>query len=207
VFGGGLRVRTSIDLGVQQLAREAIAKWLPDDEGPSAALVAVDPRDGRVLAMYGGRNYAESRFNLAVQGERQPGSAFKPFALAAALAQGISPTTSFVSAPVTISLGDRLWHVENYEGSNLGTIDLETATTRTTPSTPSSRSRPAACRRADGSGSEPYQGLLQTLGGEAVNLLARVPTLANGGADRRRSDAERRARPLGRQEEEHPDSA
>ena len=129
VFGGGMRVRTSIDLGLQRLARGAIAKWLPEDDGPSAALVAIDPRDGRVLAMYGGRNFAESQFNLAVQGERQPGSAFKPFALAAALEQGISPTTSFVSAPVTISLGDRLWHVENYEGSNLGTVDLETATT------------------------------------------------------------------------------
>ncbi len=190
VFGGGLRVRTSIDLGVQQLAREAIAKWLPDDEGPSAALVAVDPRDGRVLAMYGGRNYAESQFNLAVQGERQPGSAFKPFALAAALAQGISPTTSFVSAPVTISLGDRLWHVENYEGSNLGTIDLETATTysdNTVYAQLTELVRPqAVAQMARRLGIQsPLKGYFSvTLGGEAVNPLemARAfATLANGG--------------------------
>jgi penicillin-binding protein 1A len=128
-FGGGLQVRTSIDLNLQEIAREAISKWLPSNTGPSAALVAIDPRDGRVLAMYGGRSFHESQFNLAVQGERQPGSSFKPFALAAALQEGISPSTTFVSKPVTISLDSgKIWHVHNYEGSNLGTIDLESAT-------------------------------------------------------------------------------
>ncbi len=128
VFGGGLRVVTTIDLELQRLAREAIEGWLTGDEGPTAALVAVDPRDGRVLAMVGGENYRKSQFNLAVQGERQPGSSFKPFVLAAALEQGISPTTVFESGPVTISLGDRDWYVRNYEGSNLGPIDLTNAT-------------------------------------------------------------------------------
>ena len=129
VFGGGLHVTTSIDLNLQEIARQTIAKWLPSDSGPSAALVAIDPRDGRVLAMYGGRSFKESQFNLAVQGERQPGSSFKPFALAAALQQGISPATTFVSKPVTISLDSgKVWYVHNYEGSNLGTIDLEQAT-------------------------------------------------------------------------------
>ena len=61
---------------------------LKDPTGPQAALVAIDPRDGAVLAMVGGSNYRESQFNLAVQGERQPGSAFKPFVLAAALERG-----------------------------------------------------------------------------------------------------------------------
>jgi penicillin-binding protein 1A len=129
VFGGGLQVRTSIDLNLQDIAREAIARWLPSDTGPSAALVAIDPRDGRVLAMYGGRSFKESQFNLAVQGERQPGSAFKPFALAAGLQQGISPASTFVSKPVTITLDSgKVWYVHNYEGANLGTIDLESAT-------------------------------------------------------------------------------
>jgi penicillin-binding protein 1A len=127
VFGGGLKVTTSIDLGLQKLARDAIAKWLTG-VGPSAALVAIDPRDGRILAMVGGDNYRESQFNLAVQGERQAGSAFKPFVLATALTQGVSPATTFESKPVTISLGNRNWYVHNYEGSNLGTIDLGTAT-------------------------------------------------------------------------------
>ena len=71
-----------------------------DPDGPPAALVAIDPRDGRVLAMFGGANFRGSQFNLAVQGERQPGSAFKPFVLATALEEGISPASTFVSKPV-----------------------------------------------------------------------------------------------------------
>jgi penicillin-binding protein 1A len=129
VFGGGMRVTTSIDLELQNRARDAVKKWLPDQDDPSAALVAIDPRDGRVLAMYGGSSFRESQFNLAVQGERQSGSAFKPFVLAAALAKGISPQTVFESEPTTINLGDRYWTVANYEGSYLGDIDLTEATT------------------------------------------------------------------------------
>ena len=128
VFGGGMRVATSIDLRLQKIARKAIAKTLTNPDGPQAALVAIDPRNGDVLAMVGGSNYRESQFNLAVQGERQPGSAFKPFVLAAALDEGISPATHFESHPVVIPLGDRLWQVNNYEGEYLGSIDLQSAT-------------------------------------------------------------------------------
>ena len=127
VFGGGLRVKTTIDLNVQRFARRAITKWLTDPNGPSAALVAIDPRDGSVLAMIGGNNYRKSQFNLAVQGERQPGSSFKPFVLATALKDGISPDTDFESGPVEIPLGDRLWSVHNYENEDLGRISLATA--------------------------------------------------------------------------------
>jgi len=129
VFGSGLKIYTSIDLDVQRLAKEAIDKWLTDTHGPAAALVAIDPRDGRVLAMVGGRNFKKSQFNLAVQGERQAGSSFKPFVLATALSEGISPETVFTSKPVVINLGDKLWAVNNYENSYLGTIDLNQATT------------------------------------------------------------------------------
>jgi penicillin-binding protein 1A len=129
VFGGGLKVYTTIDLDLQRLAAEAIDEWLPNRQDPTAALVAIDPRDGRVLAMVGGRNYKKSQFNLAVQGERQPGSSFKPFVLATALSEGISPQTQFTSQPTVINLGDKLWSVHNYENSYLGTIDLVDATT------------------------------------------------------------------------------
>ena len=128
VFGGGLKIYTSIDLELQKLARAAIDKWLPDPRGPTAALVAIDPRDGRVLAMVGGKSFQKSQFNLAVQGQRQTGSAFKPFVLTAALEQGISPETVFDSEPTVINLGDKLWSVANYEGSYLGSIDLNEAT-------------------------------------------------------------------------------
>ena len=129
VFGGGLKVYTTIDLDLQKLTAEAIDEWLPERDDPAAALVAIDPRDGRVLAMVGGRNYKKSQFNLAVQGERQPGSSFKPFVLATALSEGISPQTQFTSQPTVINLGDKLWSVHNYENSYLGTIDLVDATT------------------------------------------------------------------------------
>jgi penicillin-binding protein 1A len=129
VFGGGLKVYTTIDLNLQHMAAEAIDQWLPDPHGPAAALVAIDPRDGRVLAMVGGRNYRKSQFNLAVQGERQPGSSFKPFVLATALNEGISPQTQFTSQPTVINLGDKLWSVRNYENSYLGSINLVDATT------------------------------------------------------------------------------
>src|SRR5215218_812628 len=128
VYGGGLEVKTTLDLGLQKIGHRAIARWLKDENGPAAALVAIDPRDGAVKAMIGGSNFRESQFNLAVQGERQAGSSFKPFVLAAALEQGISPETTFVSKPTTIFLGDRYWPVANYEDEYLGSANLKTAT-------------------------------------------------------------------------------
>jgi penicillin-binding protein 1A len=128
VFGSGFRVHTTIDLRLQKLAREAIQKWLPSPDGPQAALVTINPSTGAVLAMYGGASFRKSQFNLAVQGERQPGSSFKPFVLAAALKQGISPQTTFDSKPTSIFLGNKYWNVSNYEGTYLGPIDLYKAT-------------------------------------------------------------------------------
>jgi penicillin-binding protein 1A len=128
VFGGGLDIQTTIDLRLQKLARRAIESVLREPNGPSAALVAVRPRTGEILAMYGGDNFRQSQFNLAVQGERQAGSSFKPFVLATALKQGIAPATTFASKPVNIFMGDRYWPVTNYEDVYLGSADLATAT-------------------------------------------------------------------------------
>ena len=128
VFGGGLDVQTTIDLRLQKLARKAIESVLSEPSGPSAALVAIRPRTGEILAMYGGDNFRQSQFNLAVQGERQAGSSFKPFVLATALREGIAPSTTFASHPVSIFMGDRYWNVHNYEGAYLGSANLVTAT-------------------------------------------------------------------------------
>ena len=190
VFGGGLRVVTTIDLGLQERARKAIAKVLTAPDGPAAALVAIDPRDGRVLAMVGGDNYRKSQFNLAVQGERQPGSSFKPFALATALQQGISPSTVFTSRPVSIPLGDKTYYVHNYEGSNLGSIDLTTATVYSDNTVYAQLTQilqpKAVVKTAHRLGiTSPLQGYFSiALGGEAVNPLemARAyASFANGG--------------------------
>ena len=127
VFGGGLKVTTTIDLALQETAHRAIESVLKTPGGPSAALVAIDPRTGAVRAMVGGSNFRESQFNLATQAERQPGSSFKPIVLATALRQGISPATTFDSKPVDIDAGDRVWHVTNYESAYLGRVALDRA--------------------------------------------------------------------------------
>jgi len=129
VYGGGLKVRTTLDLGLQEKARRAIDKILTNPNGPAAALVAIDPRTGAVKAMVGGENYHRSQFNLAAQAKRQPGSTFKPFVLATALHEGIAPATRFESKPQHFALGGgRVWSPTNYDGVYLGNIDLETAT-------------------------------------------------------------------------------
>jgi penicillin-binding protein 1A len=127
VFGGGLAVTTTIDLGLQQQARKAITGVLKNPDGPTAALVAIDPRSGAVRAMFGGTNFHKSQFNLATQAERQPGSSFKPIVLATAFRRGISPVTTFESKPVSIDAGDRVWKVTNYEDEYLGRISLSQA--------------------------------------------------------------------------------
>jgi penicillin-binding protein 1A len=127
VFGGGLKVTSTIDLRLQEAARKAIDSVLTTPNGPSAALVAIDPRTGAVRAMVGGSNFRASQFNLATQAERQPGSSFKPIVLASALRQGISPVTTFESKPVEIDAGDRIWRVTNYESEYLGRVDLARA--------------------------------------------------------------------------------
>ena len=127
VFGGGLEVTTTIDLDLQEKAREAIQKVLHQSNGPAAALVAINPRTGGVKAMFGGTNFRRSQFNLATQAERQPGSSFKPIVLASAFRQGIAPSTRITSKPIEIDAGDRVWKVSNYEGTYLGDVDLARA--------------------------------------------------------------------------------
>lgn len=129
VYGGGLEVTTSIDLGLQEVAEETIKETMSIKGGPSVSMVAIDPRNGEVLALVGGRNFKKSQFNLATQAQRQAGSAFKPFVLTAALSQGLSPSSVLTSKPLYLSLGDRFWSVSNSDYSYLGSIDLKTATT------------------------------------------------------------------------------
>ncbi len=96
-YYGGLQVHTTLDLGLQRAAEQAVAGYLPGPGGPTAALVAIENGTGKVRAMVGGRGYDESPFNLATEGERQPGSSFKAFDLAAALEEGISPDSVWSS--------------------------------------------------------------------------------------------------------------
>ena len=97
---GGLKVYTTIDLKNQQEARKAIADNL-SGIGPSSAIVTIDPKNGYIMAMASSADYGQSKFNLAAQGHRQPGSSFKVMALMTALREGVDPDrTSYVSKPL-----------------------------------------------------------------------------------------------------------
>jgi len=129
---GGLRVQTTLDLGLQRQAELAIQRWLGlQTIGPHAALVAIDNDSGEVRAMVGGTDYSEVPFNLATQGQRQPGSAFKPFVLATALRRGISPGSTWASKRQVIRVpnSSEKFTVNNYDNAYSGVSTLARATT------------------------------------------------------------------------------
>jgi penicillin-binding protein 1A len=135
-FEGGLHVVTSLDLRLQRAARRAVNTHLSSPDDPSAALVAIDPSTGEVLAMVGGRSQKKTKFNLATQAHRQAGSAFKPFTLAAALEQGISLDSRWNGPPALLISDPRCqtpdpvtnlpgpWNVSNYGDEQAGTMTL-----------------------------------------------------------------------------------
>ncbi|MGH2761124.1 MAG: transglycosylase domain-containing protein, partial [Thermoleophilaceae bacterium] len=131
VFGGGLRVKTTLDAELQDAAEQAVAGRLAG-VGPSAALVAIENKTGEVKAMVGGTDFDARPFNLATNGHRQPGSAFKPFILVRALQDGIDPNSAWASMPKELPFkgrkGPELFEVSNYEDSYLGTASLWSAT-------------------------------------------------------------------------------
>ncbi len=139
LFQGGLRIYTTLSPRLQRLAEEAVRSVLVFPSDPYAALTAVDPRTGHVRAMVGGRDYWSrqvpwARLNLATGGStgRQAGSAFKPFALVAALESGIPPARVY-PAPNSLRIrldGGQVWDVENYEGASYGSLTVEQATVR-----------------------------------------------------------------------------
>jgi len=116
VYGGGLRVYTTLEPDLQRAAEQSARSLLPATGDPEVAIVAVRHTDGAVVAMVGGRDFNRNQFNIASQGRRQPGSAFKPFVLVAALEQGVRPDQTFSAAPYSVRVKDgTIWKVENYE--------------------------------------------------------------------------------------------
>jgi penicillin-binding protein 1A len=131
-FDGGLKIKTTLDLGLQRAAEQAVNAYLANPSGPTASLVAIENSTGEVRAMVGGRSYSESPFNLATEGERQPGSSFKAFDLAAALEDGISPGSVWTSKQkefiVPGTSGKERFIVHNDEGAYSGSNTLTGAT-------------------------------------------------------------------------------
>jgi len=118
------RIYTTIDTQLQELAEQAVAKQLAALDKVyakkgwrmQASLVAIDPQNGHILAMVGGRDYQESQFNRATEARRQPGSTFKPFVYAAALERGMTPVTVYQDAPSEFQFYDR----KAYKPANYG---------------------------------------------------------------------------------------
>ena len=182
VNGGGLRVYTSLDLDLQRAAYEAVYTEMlnrPDD--PAGALVSIDT-DGYVRAMVGGESWDSdepfARVNFAVGTDgggrgRQPGSSFKPFVLATAVADGFTVESSF-DAPSRIVIpkadNGKDWTVRNYEEQALGRLNLIEATVRS--------SNTAYAQLIDGIGAARVATFAQQLG--ITSELSPVPSLTLG---------------------------
>ncbi|HJR61859.1 MAG TPA: PBP1A family penicillin-binding protein [Vicinamibacterales bacterium] len=140
---GAVDVYTTLDLHLQKLAQDAVREGLTHvDEilakrkrqRAQAALVAIDPRTGEILALVGGRSHNQSQFNRAINANRQPGSVFKPFvflaAFESALAQGrsdITPASVVIDEPTTWEFNEQTWTPANYDGQYEGAITLRRA--------------------------------------------------------------------------------
>ena len=141
-------VHTTLDLHLQRLAQDVVARGVAEIEarfvkrgqkrGPlQAALVAVDPRTGDILAMVGGRSYQRSQYNRATTARRQPGSTFKPFVFLAAfdmaLREGrtdLTPATALSDEPATFVVNGQEWSPRNYDGEHDGLITARRALAR-----------------------------------------------------------------------------
>lgn len=147
VYHGGLRVTTTMDTQLQHLAETSVARGLEDlekimapprtpegggpPERPQGALVALQVNSGAIKAMVGGRRYTESEFNRAVESNRLPGSAFKPFLYYAAFEQlGLTPASVVVDEPVRIPVaGAPDWRPQNFRREHQGPVILKKAFT------------------------------------------------------------------------------
>ena len=155
VYTGGLRIYTTLDLRTQEVAEAELTRQLaaieagaygpyrhptyrgrraPADTAESStpylqgAMVVMEVETGDVLALVGGRDFRDSRFDRAVQSRRQPGSAFKPFVYAAAVAEGYPTTHVLDDSPLRIvQAGGRAWAPRNFGGSYAGPIPMREA--------------------------------------------------------------------------------
>jgi penicillin-binding protein 1A len=130
-FFGGLKVKSTLNLRLQGAAEEAVSSYL-GYLPPTASVVVLDNHNAGVKAMVGGPNFKTKPFNLATLGHRQPGSSIKTFTLITALEEGISPYTSYESAPQVFHFGkngQETFTVHNDEEGYLGSCDIICATT------------------------------------------------------------------------------
>lgn len=131
VLHGDLKVQTTIDLATQELAEKLVAE-LVQRYGKryrfdQAAMVALNPQTGGIVAMVGGSDYRKSEYNRAILAHRQPGSTFKPLVYLTAFAKGLSPDLKMSDQPVTYTVNGRPYTPRNYRGEKDGTLTLRRA--------------------------------------------------------------------------------
>jgi penicillin-binding protein 1A len=149
LYRDGVSIYTTLDISLQRKAEKALEDWVSTFEKaykfkytikdkqsleqPSGfqgtgylqgALTAVDPRNGYILAMIGGRNFRDSEFNRAMQAHRQPGSAFKPFLWGTAIEKGMTAANIVLDAPIVVQVQDSAYKPSNYDGEFLGPVTL-----------------------------------------------------------------------------------
>ncbi len=130
LYNDGLYIKTTIVPNLQRAASDALNRALDTynngrSENIQGAIIAMNPHTGRIVAMAGGRSFAESSFNRATQGYRQIGSTIKPFVYLSALERGMSPETLLLDAPIVgWKEDDSLWKPENYDKKFLGDIPM-----------------------------------------------------------------------------------
>lgn len=129
---GGLKVYTTINLHMQDLARKAITEVLNEPEDPASAIVTIDPHNGDIEAMAESESYEQSQFNLAADGHRQPGSTFKAIDLADALSRGVDPNSTYYVSHTLYKgwlAAEPNYEVHTFEGTSLDrSINLVQAT-------------------------------------------------------------------------------
>lgn len=130
ILRGNLKIYSTLDKNMQAKAEAAIKNILNKKGDPSSAIVSIEPQTGYVKALVGGRDFRSQQFNLATQGRRQPGSAFKPFVLIAALSKGIPAEKIYQSTPIEFPIPEKneIWKVKNYEGTGGNPTSLKNAT-------------------------------------------------------------------------------
>ncbi len=137
VYKGGLRVYTTLVMSIQKAAEDSVTQFVKNEGAKyrfsEAAMVAMDPNTGHVLAMVGGADFDKSEFNRAVQAKRSPGSSFKPFIYTAAMEKRVSPgdivydTSSVFEVFATEQNPDGKWRPNNFDRKFRGPVTVQYA--------------------------------------------------------------------------------
>jgi len=149
LYYGGLKIYTTLDTRLQSAAQEAVKQGLqeldarmgldeydlaPDEEKKDylqAALVVIDPTNGKVKALVGGRDFSVSPYNRAIANNRQPGSVFKPFTYLTAIdLKNFTPASIIIDSPVTFRYDNQMWSPPNFDNRYLGPVTLKTGLTK-----------------------------------------------------------------------------